>query len=204
MHRNAFLILLGLSLGCAKSGTPSDGQLSRGEQARLLESEASHKRGEAEYYRLRDELQVFASKNAWTAVERVFRKIKKTEHPLGQLDWLAGARSAQFLGNVKATYFRLSKAINIAEDQMVLDWLWAIDQEYGQLFVAADVGTATLEPEKTPFDPTHKKAISFAQSRVNETGVFDGYLPEGVYHFSGHRIVVNPHASAMRIDLRRE
>ena len=204
MHRNAFLLLLGLMVGCAKAGTPGDAQLSRADKMKEMEREATSKRGEAEYYRLRDELQVFAAKNAWTAVERVFRKIKKTGHPLSQPDWLAGARSAQFVGNVKATHVRLSRAIALKEDQVVLDWLWAIDREYGKLFVAADVGVATLEPEKTPFDPTHKKAILFAQSRVNEAGVFDGYLPEGVYHFSGHRVVVNPHASATRIDLRRQ
>jgi hypothetical protein len=204
MRGNALLVLLGLTFGCTKAGTPTDGHMSRGDQARMAESEALHKRGEAEYHRLSDELQVFASKNAWTAVERVFRKINKTGHPLGQEEWLAGARSAQFLGNVKALHHRLSKALLLKEEQVVLDWLWAIDREYGKIFVAADIGTAALGVEKMPFDPTHKKAILFAQSRVEETGVFDGHLPEGVYRFGEHTVVVNPHASAPRIDLRRK
>ena len=84
MRGNALLVLLGLTFGCTKAGTPTDGHMSRGDQARMVESEALHKRGEAEYHRLSDELQVFASKNAWTAVERVFRKINKTGHPLGK------------------------------------------------------------------------------------------------------------------------
>jgi len=158
----------------------------------------------AEYVRLSQDLERLASKNAWSGVERTYQKCLATEVALSFEDHLAGAHAARASGDITAARERLMAANEIREEREVLDWLWDVDSNYGQVSLKGDVGTVTLEPMQMPFDPLMAKSIEFATSKIDETGAFEGYLPQGDYIFSGVKVKVRPRVMAARIDLRTD
>ena len=163
----------------------------------------------AEYTRLQQELEKLASRNAWAGVERTYTAMLATGATLGHNDHVAGAHSARAMGNITAARERLMRANEITEDREILDWLWEIDSNYGRVFLAADKGSknAVLSCTAMPFNPDQRRAVEFAQQLVTETGVFDGYLPQGAYQFGNpnktpYSVQVVPRVQSVRIDTR--
>jgi hypothetical protein len=156
----------------------------------------------AEYVRLQQELEKLASRNAWAGVERTYTALVATSVPPTFQDHLYGAHAARALGDVTSARQRLLAANTIKEDREVLDWLWEIDSNYGVVYLAADAGTAELAVEAMPFEPDAASAVTFAQGRIAETGLFEGYLPQGNYTFGPHAVKVQPRVQATRIDIR--
>ncbi len=158
----------------------------------------------AEYVRLEQELEKLASRNAWSGVERTYTSLVATGLPLSFQDHLYGAQSARTVGDVTSARARLLVANGLQEDREVLDWLWEIDSNYGVVYLAGDPGMVALEAEQMPFEPDAASAVTFAQSRIEEGGLFEGYLPQGNYTFGTQEVKVQPRVQATRIDLRTD
>ncbi|MBN2797913.1 MAG: hypothetical protein JXX28_02085 [Deltaproteobacteria bacterium] len=158
----------------------------------------------AEYVRLSEDLDRLMQKNAWAGVERTFVKVQELGVPIEFDDWVAGAHAARQMGDITAARDRLMRANEIREEREVLDWLWDVDSNYGQVSLRGDPGAVTLAAVQMPFDPLMAKAVQFAEAKVAETGSYDGFLPAGTYAFAGISVKVQPRVTAARIDLRTD
>lgn len=159
-------------------------------------------RGNAESVRLSHDMKRLASRNAWSGVERIFQLILETGVTPSWDDYISAAHAARTTGDVTAVRERLLAANIIQESKEVHDWLWTIDNEYGQTQLAADKKYAKLDVAVMPFNPDQVAAIKYAQSSLEEEGIFEGFLPAGDYIFTGMSISVRPRVSSIRIDLR--
>jgi len=167
-----------------------------------------------EYQRLSQELEKLSARNAWAGVERTYLALLETGVKPGFDDLLAGSHSARATGDVAAARNRLIAANAEREDRAVVDWLWDIDSHYNRVLLACDIGKVELQPVSVPFDPNQRKAVEFAQQQIAEKGIFDGFLPQGVYIFgkqldaSGveqdRRLVVEPRVQSIAFDIRTE
>ncbi len=169
-----------------------------------LTPEEAAQRGAAEYYRLSQTLVELASRNAWAGVERTFLALVATGVPPSFDDLLTAAHAARSIGNTAAVRARLLQANGLHEDPSVLDWLYELDNAYGTVSLAGNVGVVSLQPATMPFNPDQVASVTFAQRTIEETGVFDGLLPQGTYTFSDREIVVRPRVSTVKIDVRTD
>jgi hypothetical protein len=159
----------------------------------------------AEYQRLNMEMDKLATRNAWTGVERTFQSLVETRVCLTYDNWMIGAHAARAIGDVTSARQRLYKANEIKDGERdVLDWLWDIDSNYGVVFLGCNPHTLALSIDAMPFDPVQAQAVQFAVAKIDETGVFEGYLPQGTYKFGETTVVVQPRVQATRIDLRTD
>ncbi|TVQ87069.1 MAG: hypothetical protein EA397_19145 [Deltaproteobacteria bacterium] len=175
-----------------------------GESSDASTASASESARKAEYKRLHEEFQRLVKRNAWSGAERTYQAMLETGVEPAFEDLKTAAQVAQAFGRVHVVHERLVAASKLQEDKEVLEALWAIDDNYGQVYLAGNPGEATLRAQKTPFDPTHARAVEHAVETVEKTGMFDGLLPKGVYEFSGREVDVRPRVSQQRIDLRTD
>jgi hypothetical protein len=187
-------IILMLALNAANASDTADATAGGGISA----EDAAH----AEYVRLSQELEKLATRNAWPGVERTYAELLATGVPPSFDDHMYGAHSARELGDITAAHQRLLQANALKEDRQVLDSLWEIDSNFGQVFLAADPGGAALKAEVMPFEPDQARAIEFAIAKVAETGQYDGYLPQGKYTFGDYAVTVMPRGANAHVDLR--
>lgn len=172
--------------------------------APALAGDKADEAAQAEYVRLSQDLERLVQKNAWAGVERTFKACLETGQPLKFEDWVAGAHAARALGDVTSARDRLLEANKLREEREVLDWLWDIDSNYGQVSLQGDLGKVELEAVQMPFDPLMAKAVTYAETSVSETGTYEGYLPQGDYVFAGIEVKVRPRVMAARVDLRTD
>lgn len=164
---------------------------------------------QAEAIRLSQELEKLSKRNAWAGVERTYVALVKTNGPLTRDDHKHGAHAAQVLGKMSEARARLQLANQFGEDSEIMDWLWDIDSNYGRVFLAGDLETIELRCLKMPFNPIQAKAVQYAVRQVEETGVFEGLLPQGEYEIltplrspPSQMVHVMPRIQNVRIDLR--
>lgn len=157
----------------------------------------------AEYVRLGRELEQLAARNAWSGVERTYRKLGLTGIPLRFEQHVTGAQAARALGNMRAARRRLDAAHALREDKQVVEWMWEIDSRYGRVTLACEPGKhrIELEAEGSHFHPDMQRAVEFAARRISERCAFDGLLPHGSYVFGKHAFKVEG-VQAVTIDLR--
>jgi hypothetical protein len=188
------ILLLACSLASpAHARAPQEPEVSTPDSAR-----------HAEYKRLHEELQRLVKRSAWAGAERTFQDMLATGVEPRFEDLKTAAQVAQVIGDVNIVRERLVLASRLSEDREVLDSLWAIDNNYGPVFLAGDPGRVELVPEVMPFDRTQARAVEHAAETIRRTGMFDGLLPRGLYDFGGHTIEVRPRVSQTRIDLRTD
>ena len=132
----------------------------------------------AEVRRLSEELQKLARREAWRGVERFYQSILATPGNPSFDDHVAAAHAAASRGEFEAVRFRLVAAHNLAEDREVIEWMWFIDNSFGEVDVLA-AGDRMLRVERLPFDRSKVAAVEFAQEAIQEAGRFSGLLPEG-------------------------
>ncbi len=155
----------------------------------------------AEYVRLSQDLEELASRNAWSGVERAFLGILATGVSPSFDDLVSGAHAARAVGDVNAVRERLLLDNGEREDRTVIDWLFEIDSNYGLVYLAGDPGEVALTPAVAPFNPDHLAAVQFAAKQIEQSGVYEGYLPAGTYAFASREVQVQPRVSSVRIDL---
>lgn len=159
----------------------------------------------AEARRLSQDIRQLAAREAWVGVERKFQELAALGVPLSYEDWWRGAQAARALGRVDEVYTRLQAAAALDPTREALDWLYAIDSNYGHVSLRAEpprgVGLVVAE---MPFDPDARLAVEWAVAEVGRAAAFEGLLPRGRYDFAAHPFVVEPGVSVqIDVNLRR-
>jgi hypothetical protein len=190
------LILLALLTAAPAWAGPNSGDPS----ASLLTESARL----AEYKRLHEELERLVKRNAWAGAERTFQSMTETGVELRFEDLKLAAQVAQATGSISVVHERLLRAAKLQEDREVLEALYAIDENFGVVFLAGDPGKVELAATVMPFDPSQARAVEHAVHMVRQTGIFEGMLPKGTYVFAGREVEVRPRVTATRIDLRTD
>ncbi len=144
---------------------------------------------EAEEVRLTEEMRALARRNIWIGVDRMYRALVALDADLTGKQHIEGAYAAQDLGEIQACYDRLRAAARSTPTREVIDWLWAIDTQYGQVEVTAQLG-AQLATDEPPLDAVKRKAIETASLHLSEGGQFVGMLPVGEYLVGGAVLTV--------------
>lgn len=155
--------------------------------AHLLAGPAVHAKDltQAEHDRLSDEIDKLANRQVWTGVERKYRELEKLGVALRFEDHLHGATAARELGDVARCYERLRLAAAIKPTKDVLNWLYEIDGNYGQVeLLTVPARSSELSVAEMPFDPNARKAVEAAQASVKADGIYVGMLPAGSYTFA--------------------
>ncbi|MDP2311379.1 MAG: hypothetical protein Q8P41_00625 [Pseudomonadota bacterium] len=157
--------------------------------------------GEAEHIRLSGDIEQLAGRQLWTGVEKKFAELQKLGIEMSYDDLLHGAYAARALGNAQNAYDRLKIAARLKGTREVVDWLYAIDANYGQVtLIATPPRGVTLEVSEVPFDPDQRICVEASIERVKKEGGFTGLLPRGTYTFNGQRFTVEP-GIALRIEV---
>ncbi len=158
--------------------------------------------GEAEHIRLSGEIAQLAKRQVWTGVEKRLAEMTTLGVEMNYEDLIHGAYAARALGNAESAYNRLKLAAKMKGTREVVDWLYAIDANYGlvQLSASPPRGVA-LVPAELPFDPDQRICVDASVERVRKEGVFSGLLPRGAYTFAGQAFTVEPGIS-VRIEVR--
>ena len=163
----------------------------------------------SEYRRLAEEMDRLAKRNAWAGGGRTYQKMLETGVTPDFDDLKTAAHAAQARGDIGEARTRLARASTIREEKEVLDWLWAIDSNYGPVLLAGNPGEVALAPKVMPFDPVQARAVQFAVAQVAETGTFEGLLPKGDYTFGdsdgkGQSMEIDVGSSMRKVDLRND
>jgi hypothetical protein len=155
---------------------------------------------EAERYRLQQELESLARRNAWTGVERTYVELQKLQLPLTLADHLLGAQSAIQLGDMLAALTRLQVGLAVAEPNDDPNSPYAtakalkanFEERYGQVQIQlGDCGPILFMPNK-PFAEQERQAYTQARTRLMEGGSFTGLLPAGDYRVDTFPFTVAP------------
>lgn len=174
----------------------------------LLFSSPAHaepsKNDKAEYIRLSQEMERLAQRNHWAGVERSYTGCLSTGVEMTFEDHRYGAIAAKSLGDMGSAHRRYKRAHELREEREMIDSMWEIDQNYGNVTLQSDLGTAELVVAQMPFNPDQKRALEFAMAKIEETGSFDGMLPKGEYTFGGLEVDVVPGVFRVQIDLRTD
>ncbi len=156
---------------------------------------------QAESDRLSDELDKLANRQVWSGVERKYRELERLGVPMRFEDHVHGATAAREAGDVGRCYERLRLAAAIKPTKDVLNWLWEIDNNYGQVqLVTVPARGAELTAAEMPFDPNQRKAVEAAVESAQADGIFVGLLPSGSYTFATQTFQVQP-GLAVRIEV---
>jgi hypothetical protein len=157
--------------------------------------------GAAEHIRLSGDIEQLASRQLWAGAEKKFAELEKLGVEMSYEDLLHGAYAARALGNAQHAYDRLKVAARIKGTREVVDWLYAIDANYGQvILLATPPRGVTLEAAEMPFEPDQRVCVEATVELVKKEGGFTGLLPRGTYTFAGQQFTVEP-GIALRIEL---
>ncbi|MDP2306665.1 MAG: hypothetical protein Q8P18_11640 [Pseudomonadota bacterium] len=157
--------------------------------------------GEAEHIRLSGDIEQLAGRQLWAGVEKKFAELEKLGIEMSYDDLLHGAQAARALGNAQNAYDRLKVAARIKGTREVVDWLYTIDANYGQvMLIATPPRGITLEVAEVPFDPDQRICVEATAERIKKEGGFSGLLPRGRYTFAGQQFTVEP-GIALRIEV---
>jgi len=182
-----------IALSLALSLVAHAGILGGSAPARSPEQEAAEvERLEAEHVRLSDDLETFAQRQMWQAVEKQFGELTRRGIPPSRQDLVHAAMAARAQGNMLHASERLKAAASLEPSRDVLQLLAAIDQHYGLVELIAPNRDGALEVTEMPFEPDMRGAIESAIAQVARTGTFRGLLPRGGYIFAGQAFDVEP------------
>jgi hypothetical protein len=158
----------------------------------------------AEYQRLADRLHYLAKKNNSKITQKIYLELAALGLPLSYADLLIGAQVHRSQGNVKEAYDCLKQAARLQGTREVIDWLVAIDSQYGRVLLEVEKGMErVLKPERVPILPDQKAAIATAQTFLTDSGKFDGFLPRGVYTLAGQRFEIRSGQHTLELRLRQ-
>ncbi len=158
---------------------------------------------EAEYQRLREEMNRMASRNAWTGVEAKFQEMLALQargHVIAAPEWMLGVQAARALGLMGPARDRLGEVVKTQPSPETIALIEEIDRVYGGVSLEVGKGAqAELKPAAMPFVPDQRKAIEVARTQLLEEGVFSGLLPKGAYSLGEEQFVVELGAEVVSI-----
>jgi len=144
---------------------------------------------EAERYRLQQELEKLAKRNAWPGVERTYVALTELGLPLTLADHLLGAQSAIQAGEMLDALTRLQIGLSEAtpDDDPNSSYATAkalkdgFDARYGAIqIMLGDCGPILFMPSK-PFAEQERQAYMRARDKLMKGESFTGLLPAGEY-----------------------
>lgn len=140
---------------------------------------------QAEAHRLQEEMSKLAQRNAWSGVDRSYRKLMKLKKvKIKPEAHTLGAQAARNEGDVSAYMKRLQRAGAAGKDELA-----AAKRAYGRVVIKRQ-RKRELKPATAPFDPTHRKVIEKAAARIKKKGRYKGWLPVGRYTIGPNRFEV--------------
>ncbi|MCH2022488.1 MAG: hypothetical protein MK207_08435 [Saprospiraceae bacterium] len=143
----------------------------------------------AEIQRLREELVKLAGRNVPVGVNRTYKQYIALGGDEGEIHKCA-AEAARVTGNMAAFLKRANAAKKKGVDTT---GLFAELESYVKITISSttqipksnkkktSIGAPTLNIKVAPFHPCHKKAIEFADKKLQEKWSFRGFLPFGEY-----------------------
>jgi len=161
----------------------------------------------AEYNRIAERMRRMSAKGNQKATNRLFAQLEELGVPLAFAELLIGAQVYRSRGNVAAAYDALKLAARTNGTREVIDWLVAIDEQFGR--VDLRVGSSKKQADATRLTssggglllPDQKAAIAFANKKLVNEGVFQGLLPLGSYRLDGVAFVVQKKGQVQALDL---
>lgn len=156
------------------------------------EIEAANASAEAE--RQRAMMEKRAQKNAWSGVEAAYKKLTELEVEFSADDHMIGADAARNVGDSWKAYQRLVLALKLDnERQDAHDTMRTYRESFGRLTIrrveATGIEFSKVEP---PFTPDARASVSYATTRLLESGGFDGMVPVGEYKLGDSDVLVVP------------
>lgn len=137
---------------------------------------------EAEKFRLIEEMNKLAGKNAWAGVERSYIALQALKVDLPFETHYLGAQSARYLGKTWEVHQRLEAARALEAKEEIVQSLAGIEATYGRVKIEGDIRRpAALARPDMPFAPDERKSVEWAQEVMANTGSFEGMLPAGSY-----------------------
>lgn len=150
----------------------------------------SKEEAQAEAVRLSEEMGRLAKRTAWRGVDDAYLQLIELERKGAAptyKDHYLGAEAARALGDINATYDRLTRAKAVKATDEVASWLGDIDANYGRVKLTASdkyAGTPALDMSELPFAPDQRQAVTRAQGLVAQSRAYEGLLPFGKYTFA--------------------
>ena len=156
-----------------------------------VDSSVAQAEVEAEFHRLSDRLEKLVKRNHWAGADRIYRQLRDLGIELSLSQLLIGAQLERKKGDVAASYECLRKIARKEGSREVIDWLVALDQNYGRVRLRFHKTLkAELQIEGALFLPDQQAALSHAQGVLEEAGRFEGFLPVGRYRLGGQNFEV--------------
>ncbi len=157
-------------------------------------------RESSERERLEQELETLATKNAWSGVERAYKRLVELGTTLSVSAHLLGAQSARDSGITLACLHRLKSAVRSGAGQLVepgtpideaMQQLDDLEAHYGRvrIRVGGKRAPVLIRPNQ-PFAPDARASIDNARVELAEHRFFRGMLPTGRYILDGFEFEV--------------
>jgi hypothetical protein len=157
---------------------------------------------QAEYRRLTDRLRYLWKKNNVNATRKIYTELEALGMPLTYTDLIIGAQLFRSEGNIAEAYLRLTQAARLTGTREVIDWLVAIDSEYGQVVLRVEKDFQKgLSAEQAIILPDKKAALNYANSELSKNLIFEGFLPRGSYTVAKHSFEVRAGLSPLELNI---
>lgn len=131
----------------------------------------------AEVDRLSHQIDAYAKRQAWVAVEKSYLRQLETGLPVPAKDHAVAAQAARQRGDINQVFERLKAALAVEESPEVFEEFWGILQSYGRVELQGRV----LAASERPFDPVLMKVLENAAIALRDHGRYEGLLPHGSY-----------------------
>ena len=127
--------------------------------------------------RLSYQIEQYAKRHAWVAVEKTYVQELAIGLPLPARDHALGAQAARQRGDINLVFERLKAALAVEENPELFEQFWGILQTYGRVQLRGRV----LAASERPFDPVMARSLEVAAIALRDHGVYEGLLPFGHY-----------------------
>lgn len=164
----------------------------------------------AERYRLEQEIERLAQRNAWAGVETKYQELLDLRLETSYAVHMLGAQAARSLGKTWETRQRLELARSVEENAEAVDNIALIDATYGRVRLKGNPRwTVRFSRPAMPFAPDERKSVEYAVFVLENGGSFEGMLPIGEYMLGGddtrdqRTITVEPGESWQEVVIER-
>ena len=161
-----------------------------------------------ELVQLCDEMKQLARRNTWKGVEDKYQQalaLAARGVPLDFETLYLAAQAARGLGQINLAYERLIQATEIEARDEAVAWLNDMELNFTQVKLRNQRREPVLlSALHMPFAPDQRATITLAWEQVEETGVYDGLLPRGVYNFGEKTFLAVPGDPVSDVVLSKE
>ncbi len=160
-----------------------------------------------EVNRLQDEMLKLSKKGAWTGVARKYRDIEALGWELAKPDYHALAAQAEMrtVGVTEHYESLLRRGVDAGSQQAEAE-LNLLRDNYRRVAISPGgflgglfKGKPTLERAQMPFGPDHRRTVELAQTTLEDSKRFDGFLPFGEYTLNGEPVDVTAGQDVLKL-----